>query len=304
MASKYFEHFIAIIDALNNAGGDGLWDEADGFYYDQLVCDDEVTAMRSRSLVGLMPLIAFALFHEEDLQKVPGFYRRLKWFEAYKPKLASYVQRRPDAEGRTVLMLSAVPAQRLSRMLSYLADENEFLAPHGLRSLSKVHAASPFAMTFDTENGAETFSVPYTPGESDTWLFGGNSNWRGPIWFPTAYLVIESLYRYQEFYGDDLIPDRCSADHQCVGTIARELAQRMVSLFEANEQGQRPVFDQQPRYAEDPHWNKLILFYEYFHGDSGRGCGASHQTGWTALVASCYDFLKHDKASQRSIQPL
>ena len=189
-------------------------------------------------------------------------------------------------------MLSAVPHERLTRLLNYLVDEDEFLAPHGLRSLSKAHAEHPFTMTFDTKDGSETLSVPYTPGESDTWLFGGNSNWRGPIWFPTAFLMIESLYRYERFYGHELAWDPQEGCHYEVGQLAQELARRMVSLFEADETGQRPVYHGQDRYAEDPHWNKLILFYEYFHGDTGRGCGASHQTGWTALVTSCYDFLE------------
>ena len=287
LASKFFEHFVAISDAMNNLGGTGLWDEKDGFYYDQLHVDGRVLPLRIRSMVGIIPLFAVEVLDDELLNHMPGFRKRLRWFFDNRPDLAdqiAYMQPRDgDATGGERLL--AVPTRaRLVRTLRYVLDEAEFLSPHGVRSLSAIHGSDPFEMRV----GGETFRVAYVPGESDTGMFGGNSNWRGPIWFPLNYLLIEALERYHYFYGDDLKVE-CptgSGTWMNLQQVADEISRRLRTLFEADAGGHRPCHGGENRFATDPHWKDLLLFHEYFHGDTGKGLGASHQTGWTGLIAS------------------
>jgi hypothetical protein len=284
IASKFFEHFIGIADAINTLGGSGLWSEDDGFYYDQLHIDGRHIPLSVRSLVGIIPLIAVEVLDERKIQKLGGFRRRMQWFLDNRPDLARHIacmQPRMGEEG--VHRLLSIPSRaRLERVLRYLLDETEFLSSHGIRSVSRVHAERPYV--FDA--GGATYSVDYVPGESNTGLFGGNSNWRGPVWFPINYLVLEALERYHHFYGDDLTVE-CpvgSGRRLDLGQVAQELARRLGSLFLPDAAGRRPSHGDDPRYATDPHWKELVLFHEYFHGETGRGVGASHQTGWTALV--------------------
>ncbi|MGE5234867.1 MAG: MGH1-like glycoside hydrolase domain-containing protein [Acidobacteriota bacterium] len=285
VASKFFEHFVAIADAMNEFGGTGLWDEQDGFYYDQLHVEGRVEPLRVRSLVGLVPLIAVEVLHDEQLRRLPGFYKRMRWFLDNRSDLAQHIsymhaRENPDDTHR----LLAIPSrERLQRVLHRLLDEGEFLSPYGIRSLSRYHADHPYVFHLDGHDA----EVSYTPGESDTALFGGNSNWRGPVWFPVNYLLIEALERYDHFFGDTLKVE-CptgSGRLMTLREVAVELAGRLVSIFLPDAHGRRPCHGDDARFAADPHWRDLVLFYEYFHGDTGRGCGASHQTGWTALIA-------------------
>jgi hypothetical protein len=285
VASKFFEHFVAIADAMNEFGGSGLWDGEDGFYYDQLHVDGRCVPLRVRSLVGLVPLIAVEVLHDEELARLSGFYKRMRWFLDNRPDLAqhiSYMRAREDADDGHRLL--AIPSRdRLERVLARMLDESEFLSPYGIRSLSRFHLDHPYVFHTD---GRE-WEVRYTPGESDTPLFGGNSNWRGPVWFPLNYLLIEALERYDHFYGDTLKVE-CptgSGTRMTLGEVAVELARRLGSIFLPDGKGRRPCHGDDPRFRDDPNWRDLVLFYEYFHGDTGRGCGASHQTGWTALIA-------------------
>ncbi|HEV3064042.1 MAG TPA: hypothetical protein VGX93_01815 [Chthoniobacterales bacterium] len=282
MASKFFEHFVAICDSINSLGGSGLWDEDDGFYYDQLRMDGKAIPLKTRSLVGLLPLVAVEILEEEQIQKFKGFRRRMEWFLEHRQDLAKLIT--IDNEDGHIHRLLAVPTkERLCRILRYLLDENEFLSPFGIRSLSKIHLASPYIFNAD----GHQYRVDYVPGEGNTHLFGGNSNWRGPVWFPINYLLVEALERYSHFYGDKLKVE-CptgSGVLKNLQQVANELAHRLTLLFLPDSQGRRPCHGQDLRYASDPHWKELILFYEYFHGETGRGCGANHQTGWTGIVA-------------------
>jgi hypothetical protein len=283
LASKFFEHYVAITDAMNNLGGTGLWDELDGFYYDQLHVPGREIPLRVRSMVGLIPLYAAEILEDEVVDRLPGFKKRLRWFLDNRKDLArhiSYCDRGGQGAG---LMLLAIPSRtRLTRVLRYLLDEDEFLSPYGIRALSRVHGQHPYVVRTD---GME-HRVEYVPGESSTGLFGGNSNWRGPIWFPVNYLLIEALERYHRFYGDSLRVE-CpvgSGRMLNLGQVAVELSCRLARIFLPDAQGRRPCHGDERRFADDPHWKDLVLFYEYFHGDTGRGIGASHQTGWTALA--------------------
>jgi len=285
VASKFFEHFVAIADAMNNLGGSGLWDEQDGFYYDQLHVDGFEVPLRVRSLVGLMPLIAVEVLEQETIDRLPGFRKRLDWFLKNRPDLADHISYfMGSAEHANGHRLLAIPSRdRLIRVLRYMLDEGEFLSPHGIRSVSKVHERLPY--TFRVGN--EEHVVSYVPGESDSGLFGGNSNWRGPIWMPINYLLVEALERYHHFYGDTLKVE-CptgSGRRMNLGQVAREIGSRLGRLFVPDAEGRRPCHGGDARFARDPHWKDFVLFHEYFHGDTGRGLGASHQTGWTALAA-------------------
>ena len=295
LASKFFEHFIAIADAMNNLGGSGLWSEEDGFYYDQLHVDSQHIPLRVRSMVGLMPLIAVEVLDEEKFAHLKGFQRRMDWFLRNRQDLARDIAcMRPREERGHVKRLLAIPTrERLERVLRYMLDETEFLAPHGIRSVSRVHRERPYQ--FDVMG--TPYRVDYVPAEGNTGLFGGNSNWRGPIWFPVNFLVLEALERYHHFYGDELTVE-CPAGSGRMLTleqVARELEARLARIFLADASGRRPCHGQDARWAEDPHWKDLVLFNEYFDGDNGRGIGASHQTGWTALVIRCIE----DMARQR-----
>eukprot|EP00117_Sycon_ciliatum_P049930 scpid12923/ scgid35323/ Uncharacterized protein YMR196W len=298
MASKFFEHFVAIAEAMNALGdGKGLWNEEDGFYYDHLTREgQEPQPMRIRSVVGLVPLFSVLVLEDSVLKRLPDFHKRLKWFLAHRPELSSQISmfQSSAADSCSPLVpgthyLLAIPSRaRLERVLKYVLDEKEFFSDHGLRSLSKVHEQQPFRMDFS----GETYSLEYTPGESNTYLFGGNSNWRGPIWFPIAYLLIESLERYDFYYGDSFQVECPTGSGVMMNLkeVSKEMSRRLTTLFTPSpETGHRPCHREAPQYRDDPHWRDLVLFYEFFHGDKGHGCGASHQTGWTALVTRCLD---------------
>ena len=292
MASKFLEHFVQIADAINTAGGSGLWDEQDGFYYDQLVLDGKTIPLRTRSLVGLLPLIAVEVFEEKQIKALPGFYKRFQWFHRYRADLGKFSS--CGAKKGSGLLLSIPTQERLESLLKYLFDETEFLSAYGVRSLSRYHEKHPFVF----EIGKDQHRVDYAPGESNTWLFGGNSNWRGPIWFPTTYLLIEALERYHRFYGDAFQIELPTGSGRRVNlkTAARELETRMVRLFLPDATGKRPCFGGDKRYDTDPLWKDLLLFHEYFHADSGKGLGASHQTGWTALVVRHLEAMAAERA--------
>jgi hypothetical protein len=286
VASKFFEHFVAIADAINTLGGTGLWDEQDGFYYDQLHADGTTVRLRLRSMVGLIPLYAVTVLEDDQIQRLPGFRKRLLWFLQHRQDLArhiSYMERStPDGvpHGRRLLALAS--RERLERLLRYVLDENEFLSPFGVRSLSRAYKDRPYACNC----GGQGQRVAYVPGESTSGMFGGNSNWRGPVWFPVNFLLIEGLERFHYFYGDDFRAE-CpvgSGRRLTLREVARELAARLCLLFLPDASGRRP-YQGDVGAAADPHDRDLVLFHEYFDGDTGRGLGASHQTGWTALVA-------------------
>jgi hypothetical protein len=289
IASKFFEHFVAIVDAMNHLGGTGLWDEEDGFYYDELMLEGHAIPLKVRSMVGLVPLFAAEVLEDRFLERLPGFSRRLKWFLENRADLAqntSYMvapDRGCPGMGRRLL---AIPSrERLVRVLRRVLDPREFLSDHGIRSLSRAHAEAPFVFPV----GREQYRVAYVPGESDSGMFGGNSNWRGPVWFPLNYLLIEALERYHHFYGETLKVE-CpvgSGRMLTLGEVAKELSARLCRLFLPDATGRRPCHGEDRRFAEDPHWRELVLFSEYFHGDTGQGLGAPHQTGWTALVVQC-----------------
>jgi hypothetical protein len=288
MASKFFEHFVAIADAINTVGGTGLWDEEDGFYYDQLKVDGETTPLRVRSIVGLLPLIAAEVLEGEIIEKLPGFQKRLQWFLDHRKDLGRSIAYMETETGDHGHRLLAIPSrERLERVLRYMLDENEFLSPFGIRSMSKVHEQHPFVIDID---GVE-HRVEYTPGEATSGLFGGNSNWRGPVWFPINYLLIEALERYHHFYGQKLTVECPTGSGRRLNLqqVADEVRRRLASLFLPDAAGHRACHGNDERYATDPHWKDLILFYEHFQGDTGRGLGASHQTGWTALAALCIE---------------
>ncbi|MBI4624746.1 MAG: glucosidase, partial [Verrucomicrobia bacterium] len=289
MASKFFEHFVQIVDAMNSAGGTGLWDEQDGLYYDQIDYGTHSVPLRTRSLVGLLPLIAVEVLDRGVIDGLPGFKKRYEWFLHHRPELAQHLGNAGDecalSHHKTLL---AVPSrERLTRVLRVLLDEAEFLSPHGLRGVSKYHEKNPFVFRAD---GRE-LRLDYTPAEGNSHLFGGNSNWRGPIWFPVNYLLVEALERYHAYYGDSLLVEAPvgSGRRLNLQQVASELSRRLGSIFQRDADGRRPVHGSDTRYADDPHFRDLVLFYEYFHGDNGRGVGASHQTGWTALAVRCLE---------------
>ena len=270
-------------------GGSGLWDDEDGFYYDQIYDPDaeenETQRLRVRSLVGLLPLIAVEVLPLSQLTSLRGFDKRMKWFLDNQHEIASHVTFRGEADAAKALL--AIPSrQQLERVLRYLFDEDEFLSPYGVRSLSRAHKDEPFVL----HTGDEEYRVDYTPAESTTHMFGGNSNWRGPIWFPTNYLLIEALERYGRFYGDDFTVEvpTGSGNHVTLQQAADELYRRLTRLFTRDDDGRRAFAGDDDRFQHDPHYKDLVWFYEYFDGDTGRGCGASHQTGWTALITRCF----------------
>ncbi len=285
MASKFLEHFFAIIDAINAQGGTGLWEEEDGFYYDQLRVEGRTVPLKVRSLVGLIPVLAVEVLDDNVVRKLPGFKKRMDWFLEHRQDLDrhSSCYRCSEADTDHGRRLLAIPSrERLERVLRYMLDEDEFLSPYGLRSVSRVHKARPFVVRLD----GQEYRVDYEPGESSSGLFGGNSNWRGPIWFPINYLIIEALERYHHFYRDSLLVE-CptgSGRKMNLKEVADELSCRLARIFLPDDRGYRPCCGEDHRYALDPHWRDLVLFHEYFHGETGRGLGASHQTGWTALV--------------------
>jgi hypothetical protein len=295
IASKFFEHFVAIADAMNSLGGTGLWDEDDGFYYDCIRTDgSDAVPLRVRSMVGLIPLFAVEVLDQEVIRSLPGFRKRMRWFLENRPELAvhaSYMERTARVGGEVRLL--AIPSKaRLLRVLARLFDEKEFLSPHGIRSLSRSHRDAAFC--YLAQGGH--VCIQYEPGESTDGLWGGNSNWRGPVWFPLNYLLIEALERYHHFYGDTVRVEFPTGSGRMLNLAqtAAELARRLGSLFRRNANGRRPCDGDDAladRLASDPHWRDLLWFHEYFDGDTGRGLGASHQTGWTALVTRCLNLV-------------
>jgi hypothetical protein len=285
VASKFWEHFIYIARAMNHRGneGVGLWDEMDGFFYDVLrFPDGRKYPMRIRSMVGLIPLFAVETLEPEVLERLPGFKRRLEWFIDNRRDLIGNVacMRSPGRGERR--LLSIVDRDQLRRVLRFMLDENEFLSPYGIRALSRYHKDNPYMLSV---NGNQ-YRVDYEPAESSTGLFGGNSNWRGPIWFPVNFLLIESLQKFHHYLGDDFkveFPAR-SGNMLTLWDVAAELSRRLSQIFLKDEKGERPVYRGIQKFQSDPNWKDQILFHEYFDGDTGRGLGASHQTGWTGLV--------------------
>ncbi|MEZ5566015.1 MAG: glucosidase [Gammaproteobacteria bacterium] len=286
IATKFFEHFLHIAEAMTRVAESdtNLWDDEDEFYYDVLhLPDGRTERLRVRSMVGLIPLFAVETLEPELLKKLPGFNKRMEWFLNYRPDLAALVSHwEVEGEGHRRL-LSLLRGHRMKRLLKRMLDETEFLSDYGIRALSRCHAEHPYVFRV---NGY-SLTVSYQPAESDTTLFGGNSNWRGPIWFPVNFLIIESLQKFHHYYGDDFKVE-CptgSGRFVTINEVADELSRRLTRIFLPDAEGKRPVLGQYPRMQTDPNFRNYLLFYEYFHGDSGRGVGASHQTGWTALVA-------------------
>jgi Mannosylglycerate hydrolase MGH1-like glycoside hydrolase domain len=285
MATKFFEHFLYIAEAMfkNGVKEEGLWDSEDQFYYDMLYSDDgRSLSLKLRSMVGLIPMFAVEVLEDDIFLQQNDFVNRLNWFLDNRPDLASLVSRWNEKNPGEKHLLSLLRGERLTKILVRMLDESEFLSPFGIRSLSKCHEANAFAIFLQ----GQTLTARYTPAEGDSFMFGGNSNWRGPIWMPMNYLILESLRRFYQYYGDDFKVEypTHSGNYMNLFTIFIELAKRMTRIFLRDEKGRRPVFGANEKMQTDPHFKDYILFYEYFHGDTGRGVGASHQTGWTALI--------------------
>lgn len=286
IATKFFEHFLYIAAAMNNLGGDGipLWDDEDEFFYDVLqIPPNTQFPMKVRSMVGLIPLFAVTSLEPDILERLPVFRQRLDWFLENRSDLARLVSRWQDEGMRARHLVALLRGHRLKRLLKRALDPDEFLSPYGIRALSKHHAAQPYMLALHNMD----YKVEYVPGESNTDLFGGNSNWRGPVWFPVNYLIIESLQNFHHYFGPDFKVE-CPTGSGTLLTlkeVADFLSQRLISLYTRDEQGRRAVYGDQPVLQNDPHWRDYLLFYEYFHGDTGAGLGASHQTGWTGLIA-------------------
>jgi len=289
LAIKFYEHFLWIAQAISGSthGGIGLWDEQDGFFYDVLrLPDGGIVPLKVRSLVGLMPLIAVETVGQETLDRYPDFNRSINWLREHRPHLAQNLAQ-VDVPGYGSAHLFAMPTDdRLRKVLRFMLDEDEFLSEYGIRSLSKVHS-DPYQVTV----AGQTFSIEYWPAESKSGLFGGNSNWRGPIWFPINYLLIESLRKYHRYYGDDFTVE-CPTGSGIMMTldqVADELSRRLSRMFLPDDHNRRPIYGGMETFQDDPHWQDYVLFYEYFHGDNGAGLGASHQTGWTGLIAEIFN---------------
>jgi len=287
MATKFFDHFIYIANSMTKKynQGKGLWNPIDKFYYDILkLPDGKNISLKVRSMVGLIPLLAVDTLHEDFLKKVPRFEKRLNWFFENRPDLSSLIFHWKFKRPNKQRLLSLLPGDRLKIILKFMLNKNEFLSDYGIRSLSRYHLKKPFV--FKTKN--KKIIVSYLPAESDSRLFGGNSNWRGPIWFPLNYLIIESLKKFYKYYEDDFkieFPTNSKKDLD-LKQIAAEISKRLSNIFLPDGKGNRAVFRQNKKIQTDPNFKNYLLFYEYFHGDNGRGIGASHQTGWTSLIAT------------------
>jgi len=286
VASKFFEHFVQIAHAMDNRGGSkmSLWDDADGFFYDVLhLPSGERQYMKVRSLVGLIPLLAVETLEPDVVDQLPGFKRRLEWFVRNRPEFHEHLETMDHPGGGVRRLLSIVGREELPRVLRLMLDDREFLSPYGIRAVSQFHRDHPYRFVID----GNEHRVDYEPAESSTSLFGGNSNWRGPIWFPINYLLIEALQKFDHFYGPSLQVE-CptgSGQRSTLWDVAAELARRLTRIFLRGPDGRRPVHGGVAKFQTDPHWRDLVWLYEYFHGDNGAGIGASHQTGWTGLVA-------------------
>jgi hypothetical protein len=286
VASKFFEHFVYIAHAMNNMAGEGveLWDPQDHFFYDVLhKANGSMCPLKVRSMVGAIPLFAVESIEPEIETRLPKFWRRMMWFIRNRPQLRENIIPQEQADGKKRRLLSLVSGDRLRSVLGYLLDENEFLSPHGIRSLSRIHRDHPFVLPLDDHE----YRVDYEPAESTTGLFGGNSNWRGPVWMPLNFLLIESLQRFDYFYKDQFTVEYPAGSGRMLTLweVSQALSRRLTRLFLRGPDGRRPVYGGAEKFQRDPHWRDLILFHEYFHGDNGAGIGASHQTGWTGLVA-------------------
>jgi len=286
MAMKFFEHFLAIANSLDNMGEEcfSLWDEEDEFFYDAIASSDgDHMYLKLRTIVGLIPMFAVEVIDDEMIEKLPNFKKRMKWVLENKPELAALVSHWEVKGDESKHLLSLLRGHRLKRLLSRMLDPDQFLSEFGVRALSKEYEKNPFTLNL---NGTD-YKVKYTPAESDSGLFGGNSNWRGPIWFPINFLIIESLQRFFFYYSPDFLVEypTGSGNYSNLDEIAEALSKRLSQLFLKDEKGNRPFNSQYPRFQTDPDFKDYILFYEYFHGDTGRGVGASHQTGWTGLIA-------------------
>ena len=292
IASKFFEHFLYISNAISQEDGPSLWDDDEGFFYDAITFPSgERKMLRVRSLVGLIPILAVAPIKAELIDKLPNFKKRLDWFVNNREDLKKNVacmETTGMGERRLLALcyatdLSNGEKNKLTRLLEYMLDEAEFLSPYGIRSVSKYHKEQPFTLEAD----GEKYSVQYQPAESDSNMFGGNSNWRGPIWFPINYLLLDALESFYAYLGDDFTVEfpTGSGEKKNLDEVRIAVSERMNSIFFKDESGRRPVYGKSEKFQTDPHWRDYILFYEYFHGDNGAGLGASHQTGWTGLVA-------------------
>ncbi|MDX2134163.1 MAG: glucosidase [Saprospiraceae bacterium] len=284
VATKFFEHFIYIAESLNRIGQDwtGAWDEQEGFFYDIVgLPNNAYVPVKIRSLVGLSTLFAAYILPGKYMDKLPDFRRRLRWFQRYRTDNGQYLVLNEDKDSGDIL-LSLIPMDRLQRLLHAMLDEREFLSPGGIRSLSKIHENG-----YGVQISGQTFGLQYEPAEGVTNLFGGNSNWRGPVWMPMNYLLLQSLLTYDRFYAHQCMVELPTGSGRGVrlGAVAVELRKRLIGMFQQDENGRRPAHAHEPLYSTDPHFRDLVLFYEYFHGDTSRGAGASHQTGWTGLVA-------------------
>jgi hypothetical protein len=286
MVFKFVEHFLYIAAAMNKPGPDGMWDEEDGFYYDLLrLPDGSGTRLKVRSMVGLLPLCATTVIEKWQRERVPQATAALLARVRQMPELLESIH--PTGPGHTGVnergIFALVNPERLRRILAKMLDENEFLSPYGIRSLSKFHERHPFVFHV---NGQE-YRVDYLPAESNTGMFGGNSNWRGPVWMPVNTLIIRSLLSYYLYYGDSFKIECPTGSGRMMNLfeVAREISERLTRIFLRNADGRRPVYGGTETFQADPHWRDHILFYEYFHGDNGAGLGASHQTGWTGIVA-------------------
>jgi hypothetical protein len=301
MAYRFLEHFVWIAYAMDRVGAnrDELWNEEDGFFYDVLrLPNGEAIPLKVRSMVGLLPICASTVIEKQDPQRMQRLAELVALFRRRHPELLNHIAPADNSfigykERR---LLSAVTKEKLERILKYMLDENEFLGPHGIRSLSRYHLDHPY--TFRV--GDQEFKVQYLPAESDTGMFGGNSNWRGPVWMPVNGLLVRALFNLYQFYGDDFKVECPTGSGQYMNLfeVAQEIVRRLKSTFLRDEKGNRPVYGGNRKFQDDPYWRDYILFNEYFHGDNGAGLGASHQTGWTGLIARLMDVFARVNAQQ------
>jgi hypothetical protein len=305
LAFKFVEHFLWISYAMDRIGEhhDEMWDEQDGFFYDLLrLPDGQAMRLKVRSMVGLLPLCASTVFAPNAAERYPKLMEMIALFRKRHPELVSHVA--PTSEGfigyKGRRLLSILNQQKLERVLAYLLDEQEFLGPYGIRSLSRYHLEHPFVFHV----GGQEYRVQYLPAESNTGMFGGNSNWRGPVWMPVNALIIRALLNLYSFYGDEFTVE-CptgSGQHMTLFEVAQEISRRLTGTFLRDASGRRPVYGGTAKFQDDPHWRDLLLFYEYFHGDNGAGLGASHQTGWTGLIARLLDVFGRLEAKDLELE--
>jgi hypothetical protein len=308
MVTKFLEHFLWIAAAMDRIGEheDELWDEEDGFFYDVLkLPDGTATRIKVRSMVGLLPLCAVSTIPREAIERFPGFLDKAKLFLSRNQRLLKNVHP-PALRGYNDRhLLSILNEEKLRRVLARMLDEERFLSPYGIRSLSKWHEKYPYVFTVH----GEEFVVKYLPAESDTGMFGGNSNWRGPIWLPVNLLILRALLQYYLYYGESFMIECPTGSGKMMNLfeVAHEISRRISSIFLRNQEGRRPVYGGSEKFQSDPHWRDHILFYEYFHGDNGAGLGASHQTGWTGCVAKLiqtFSYLDPKSCLDRGMRPI